>query len=207
MNLGRMHQMAEISAQMVKELRGNTGLGIMDCKQALAETGGDMEKAIEFLRKKGLKVASKRAGRETSQGIVDAYIHMGGRIGVLIELNCETDFVARTDEFKRLARDFAMQVAAADPKWIAPSDVPHDLIDKESAIYSEQALAEGKPEKIVPKFVEGKLRRFYETVCLLEQSFIKDQDKKVQDILNEAVAKTGENIQVGRFIRFVLGEE
>lgn len=199
--------MAEISAQMVKELREKTGLGIMDCKQALAETGGDMEKAIEFLRKKGLKVASKRAGRETSQGIVDAYIHMGGRIGVLIELNCETDFVARTDEFKRLARDFAMQVAAADPKWIAPSDVPQDIIGKESAIYSEQALAEGKPEKIVPKFVEGKLRRFYETVCLLEQSFIKDQDKKVQDILNEAVAKTGENIQVGRFIRFVLGEE
>jgi elongation factor Ts len=202
-----MHQMAEINAQMVKELRDKTGLGMMDCKQALSETGGDMEKAIEHLRKKGLAVASKRAGRETRQGLVEAYIHMGGKIGVMVELNCETDFVARTPEFKQLARDIAMQVAAADPKWLGPEDVPKDVLDKESAIYSEQAAGEGKPEKVIPKIVEGKVRRFYETVCLLEQSFIKDQDKKVQEVISEAVAKTGESVKVGRFVRYVLGED
>jgi len=197
----------EITAQAVKELREKTGLGMMDCKQALAECGGDVEKAIEHLRKKGLKVASKRAGRETRQGLVEAYIHMGGKIGVMIELNCETDFVARTDEFKALARDLAMQVAAADPKWIDPSGVPADVVEKESAIYADQVKAEGKPEKVIPKIVEGKMKRYYETVCLLEQSYIRDQDKKVQDILNEAIAKTGENIRVGRFVRYVLGED
>jgi elongation factor Ts len=197
----------EITAKSVKELRETTGLGMMDCKQALVECDGDSEKAIEHLRKKGLKVAGKRAGRETRQGIVEAYIHMGGKIGVMLELNCETDFVARTDEFKELARNFAMQVAAADPKWVAPANVPADVIEKESAIYTEQIKAEGKPEKVIPKIVEGKLNRFYETVCLLEQSYIKDQDKKVQDILNESIAKTGENIKVGRFVRFVLGED
>ncbi len=197
----------EITAQAVKELREKTGLGMMDCKQALAECGGDVEKAIEHLRKKGLKVASKRAGRETRQGLVEAYIHMGGKIGVMIELNCETDFVARTDEFKALARDLAMQVAAADPKWIDPSGVPAEVVEKESAIYADQVKAEGKPEKVIPKIVEGKMKRYYETVCLLEQSYIRDQDKKVQDILNEAIAKTGENIRVGRFVRYVLGED
>jgi len=199
--------MADIDAKMVKELRDKTGLGIMDCKQALAETGCDMEKAVEYLRKKGLSVAAKRLGRETRQGVVESYVHMGGKIGVLVELNCETDFVARTDEFKQLAKNLAMQVAAADPKWISPEDVPKDVLEREGAIYAEQAASEGKPEKIIPKIVEGKLRRYYETVCLLEQSYIRDQDKKVQDIINEAIAKTGENIRVGRFTRFVLGED
>ncbi len=197
----------EITAQAVKELREKTGLGMMDCKQALAECGGDIEKSIEHLRKKGLKVASKRAGRETRQGLVEAYIHMGGKIGVMIELNCETDFVARTDEFKALARDLAMQIAAADPKWIDPSGVPAEIVEKESAIYADQVKAEGKPEKVIPKIVEGKMKRYYETVCLLEQSYIRDQDKKVQDIINESIAKTGENIRVGRFVRYVLGED
>ncbi|MFA6451133.1 MAG: translation elongation factor Ts [bacterium] len=197
----------EITAQTVKDLREKTGLGMMDCKVALKESDGDIEKAIEYLRKKGLKVADKRSGRETRQGLVESYIHMGGKIGVMLELNCETDFVARTDEFKALARDMAMQVAAANPTWVAPANVPADVIEKESAIYADMVKAEGKPEKVIPKIVEGKLLRFYETVCLLEQSYIKDQDKKVQDILNEAIARTGENIKVGRFVRFVLGED
>jgi elongation factor Ts len=197
----------DITAKDVKELREETGLGMMDCKQALVECGGDKEKAIESLRKKGLKVAGKRAGRETRQGLIESYIHMGGKIGVMLELNCETDFVARTDEFKELARNFAMQVAAANPKWLAPENIPAAVIEKESAIYAEQVKAEGKPEKVIPKIVEGKLKRFHEEFCLVEQSYVKDQDKKVQDILNEAIARTGENIKIGRFIRFVLGED
>jgi len=197
----------EITAQAVKELREKTGLGMMDCKQALVESGGDIEKAIEYLRKKGLKVAGKRSGRETRQGLVESYIHMGGKIGVMLELNCETDFVARTAEFKELARNIAMQVAAADPKWLVPADVPADVIEKERSIYAEQIRAEGKPDNVIPKIVDGKLLRFYETVCLLEQGYVRDQDKKVQDVINEAIAKTGENIKVGRFVRFVLGED
>ncbi len=197
----------EITAQAVKDLRDKTGLGMMDCKQALQEAGGDAEKAIEILRKKGLKVADKRSGRETKQGLIEAYIHMGGKIGVLLELNCETDFVARTDEFKALAHELAMQVAATDPKYLAPADVPEDVLEKEKVIYAEQCAAEGKPEKAIPKIVEGKLKRFYETVCLTEQGYVRDQDKKIQDILNESIAKTGENIKIGRYVRFVLGEE
>lgn len=195
-----------ITSQMVKELRDKTGLGMMDCKKALTECDGDMEKAIEVLRKKGLKVAEKRAGREASQGIIEAYIHTGGKIGVLVELNCETDFVARTDEFKNLARELAMQVAAANPQWLTPEDVPEDVLEKEKAIYAEAAAGEGKPEKVIPRIVEGKMRRFYEEFCLLEQGFIKDSDKKVKDLITEQIAKIGENIKIGRFTRMVLGE-
>jgi elongation factor Ts len=184
-----------ITAQMVKELRDATGLGMMDCKEALNECAGDMEKAIEYLRKKGLKVASKRGDRASKEGVIDSYIHLGGKIGVMVELNCETDFVARTQDFKDLAREISMQIAAAD------------VIEKESSIYTEQTLAEGKPEKVVPKIVEGKLKRFYEDVCLLEQSYIRDQDKKVSDILSAAIAKTGEMVRVRRFVRYVLGQE
>lgn len=196
----------EITSKMVKDLRDNTGLGMMDCKKALQECDGDMEKAVEVLRKKGMKVAEKRAGREASQGIIEAYIHTGGKIGVLVELNCETDFVARTDEFKLLARDLAMQVAATNPKWLAPEDVPEDVLEKEKSIYAEAAAGEGKPEKVIPRIVEGKLRRFFEDVCLVEQSFIKDSDKKVKELIIDQVAKIGENIKIGRFTRMVLGE-
>ncbi|HOO57236.1 MAG TPA: translation elongation factor Ts [bacterium] len=197
----------DITAKMVKELREKTGLGMMDCKNALCECEGDMEKAIEHLRKKGLKVAEKRSGRETKQGIIESYIHLGGKIGVLVELNCETDFVARTDEFKALARELGMQVAATAPKFVSSEDVPEELIAKEKAIYAEQVIAEGKPEKVVEKIVEGKIRRYFEEICLLEQTYMRDGDKKVQDVLNDFIAKTGESVRVGRFIRFVLGED
>jgi len=196
-----------ITAQMVKELRDATGLGMMDCKEALNECAGDMEKAIDYLRKKGLKVASKRGDRASKEGVIDSYIHLGGKIGVMVELNCETDFVARTQDFKDLAREISMQIAATDPKWISPEDVPADVIEKETSIYTEQTLAEGKPEKVVPKIVEGKMKRFYEDVCLLEQSYIRDQDKKVSDLLSAAIAKTGEMVRVRRFVRYVLGQE
>lgn len=192
---------------MVKELRDATGLGMMDCKEALNECAGDMEKAIDYLRKKGLKVASKRGDRASKEGVIDSYIHLGGKIGVMVELNCETDFVARTQDFKDLAREISMQIAATDPKWISPEDVPADVIEKETSIYTEQTLAEGKPEKVVPKIVEGKMKRFYEDVCLLEQSYIRDQDKKVSDLLSAAIAKTGEMVRVRRFVRYVLGQE
>lgn len=195
-----------IDAKMVKELREKTGLGIMDCKEALTETNGDMEKAVEVLRKKGLAVAEKRAGRETKQGLIEPYIHMGGKLGVLVELNCETDFVARNPEFRELARDIAMQIAAADPKYLDPESVPADVLEKEQAIFSEQAAGEGKPANIIPKIVEGKIRRYYETVCLVEQSFVKDPDKKVKDVVSEKVAKLGESIKIGKYVRIVLGE-
>ena len=197
----------QINAKMVKELRDKTGLGMMDCKNALADADGDMDKAVEILRKKGLKVAEKRAGRETNQGIIEPYIHTGGKIGVLVELNCETDFVARTEEFKQLAKNIAMQVAASDPQWLTPEDVPEEERKKEEAIYADQAASEGKPEKVVPKIVEGKMRRYYESVCLMEQSYIKDPDKKVKDIITEEVGKIGESIKVGRFVRMVLGQD
>jgi len=196
----------EITAAMVKQLRETTGLGMMDCKKALQECDGDMDKAVEFLRKKGMKVAEKRAGRATSEGLVESYIHLGGKLGVLVELNCETDFVARTDAFKNLAKDLCMQIAAAAPLYTAREDVPQDVIDRETEIFKAQALEEGKPEKILPKIIEGKLNRFYEDICLLEQAFVKDQDKKVRDLINAAIAETGENIQVGRFVRMVLGQ-
>lgn len=196
-----------ITAQMVKELRERTGAGMMECKKALEEAGGDMEKAAEILRKKGIAKAEKKASRSTKEGIIGAYIHMGGKIGVLVEVNCETDFVARTDEFQNLVKDIAMQIAAMNPKYVSREDVPEEVIEKEKAIYREQALASGKPEHVVDRIVEGKLNKFFEEVCLLEQAFIKDDSKKVKDIITEAIAKLGENIRVARFARFQVGVE
>ena len=196
----------EVSASTVKELREKTGAGMMDCKKALAETGGDMEKAIDYLRQKGLAAAAKKADRTAADGAVGAYVHTGGKIGVLVEINCETDFVARTAEFQGLLKDIAMQVAAANPRCVRRDEVSSADLDKEKAIYRQQALESGKPEKVVDKIIEGKIDKFYSEVCLLEQSFIKDPDKKVQDVVNEAIARLGENIQVRRFARFHLGE-
>lgn len=199
--------MATISASLVKELRQRTGAGMMDCKEALEETGGDLERAIERLREKGLAKAAKKAGRVTAEGLVESYIHAGGRIGVLIEVNCETDFVARTPEFKELCRDLAMQVAASKPDYVSREDVPEEVLEKERAILRAQALNEGKPEHIVDKIVNGRLEKFYEEHCLLEQPFIKDLDRSVKDLLAEKIATIGENIVVRRFVRFELGEQ
>jgi elongation factor Ts len=196
----------EITAAVVKELREKTGAGMMDCKRALNETGGDLNKAIDYLRQKGLAAAAKKADRVATDGAVAAYVHPGGKIGVLVEVNCETDFVARTTEFQALLKDIAMQVAAANPRYVRREQVSAEEFEKEKLIYRQQALETGKPEKVVDKIVEGKLERFYSEVCLLEQSFIKDPDKKVADIMNEAVARLGENIQVRRFARYHLGE-
>ncbi|HEX9454864.1 MAG TPA: translation elongation factor Ts [Candidatus Binatia bacterium] len=196
----------EVSANTVKELREKTGAGMMDCKKALAETGGNMDKAIDYLRQKGLAAAAKKADRTAADGAVGAYVHPGGKIGVLVEINCETDFVARTAEFQGLLKDIAMQVAAANPRCVRRDEVSSADLDKEKAIYRQQALESGKPEKVVDKIIEGKIDKFYSDVCLLEQSFIKDPDKKVQDVVNEAIARLGENIQVRRFARFHLGE-
>ena len=198
--------MAEISASMVKELRERTGAGMMDCKKALSETGGDIEKAIEFLREKGLAAAAKKAGRVAAEGIVEAYIHGGGRIGVLVEINCETDFVAKNEDFRALARDIAMQIAAAKPEFVRREEVSNDVIEKEKEILRAQALNEGKPEKIVEKMVEGRIEKYYKEVCLLEQPFIKDSDKTVQQVVNELVSKIGEKIDVRRFTRYEMGE-
>jgi len=198
--------MTTISAQMVKELRQNTGAGIMDCKEALAETGADMDKAVEYLRKKGLATAAKRAGREMSEGVVHAYIHTGGKIGVLVEVNCETDFVAKTDDFQDLAKNIAMHIAASSPVGIRPEDVPSDVVEKEKEIYRAQALESGKPEKVVDKIVEGKLVKFFKESCLLNQPYVRDPDITVADMLNGAIAKIGENITVRRFTRFQIGE-
>ena len=196
----------EVSANTVKELREKPGAGMMDCKKALAETGGNMDKAIDYLRQKGLAAAAKKADRTAADGAVGAYVHPGGKIGVLVEINCETDFVARTAEFQGLLKDIAMQVAAANPRCVRRDEVSSADLDKEKAIYRQQALESGKPEKVVDKIIEGKIDKFYSEVCLLEQSFIKDPDKKVQDVVNEAIARLGENIQVRRFARFHLGE-
>lgn len=198
--------MAEITAGMVKELRERTGAGMMDCKNALVATGGDMEKAIDFLREKGLAAAAKKAGRIATEGVVDSYIHGGGRIGVLVEVNCETDFVAKTDEFRSFVRDIAMQVAASKPEYVRREDVPEEVVAREKQILAAQAANEGKPEKIIEKMVKGRLEKFFKEVCLLEQPFIKDPDKTVQDILNEKIAKMGENISIRRFTRYELGE-
>ncbi|NLU42413.1 MAG: translation elongation factor Ts [Firmicutes bacterium] len=195
-----------ITAEMVKELREKTGAGMMDCKNALVAANGDIERATIILREKGLATAAKKAGRIASEGIVDAYIHMGGRIGVLIEVNCETDFVAKTDEFKQLVKDIAMQVAAYKPMCVRREELPADVIEQEKAVYRAQGLNEGKPERIIDKIVEGRMEKFYQQVCLLEQPFIKDPDRTVQDIVNEKIAKIGENISVRRFARFEMGE-
>jgi elongation factor Ts len=188
---------------ILKELREVTGAGLMDIKEAMDEAGGDKDKALELLRKKGLAKLSKKADRQASEGIVESYIHGGGRIGALVELNCETDFVARTDDFKQLAKDLALHVAAANPLYVSTDQVPPELIEKEKEIYREQA--KGKPDDVIEKMLEGKIQKFYEEVCLLEQPFVKDGDKKVSQLIADAVAKMGENVKVSRFARFVLG--
>lgn len=195
-----------VTAAMVKELRERTGAGMMDCKKALSETDGDLEKAVDLLREKGLAAAAKKAGRVAAEGLVEAYIHGAGRIGVLLEINCETDFVAKTDGFKELARDVAMQIAATNPLYVSREEVPAEQIAHEQEIFRVQALNEGKPEKIVEKMVVGRIEKYYKEVCLLEQPFIKDADKSVKDLITESIAKIGENISVRRFARFQLGE-
>ena len=199
--------MAEISTQMIKELRTRTNAGVMDCKEALQESGGDMEKAVDFLRKKGLATALKRAGRETSEGLVHSYIHTGGKIGVLVEVNCETDFVAKTDEFKSFVKDLAMHIAASKPLGIQREDITEDVVHRERDIYTAQAKEMGKPEKILDKIVQGKMEKFYKESCLLEQQYIRDPDITVQDLIHDMVAKAGENIAVRRFVRYQLGGE
>jgi len=196
-----------ITSAMVKELRDKTGAGIMDCKEALNVSIGDFEKAIDYLRKKGMSAATKRSSKAAKDGVIAAYIHMGGRIGVLVEVNCETDFVAKTDDFQLLAKDLTMHVAAANPLYVKPEDIPPDIIDREKEIYKSQAMAEKKPEKIWDKIIDGKLKKYYEDVCLLNQKFIKDTDITVETLLNNMIAKTGENIVIRRFVRFQLGEE
>lgn len=195
-----------ISAQQVKELRETTGAGMMDCKRALTETGGDMAKAVDFLREKGLAAAAKKSGRIAAEGLVESYIHGAGRIGVLIEVNCETDFVAKTSEFKSFVRDIAMQVAAANPQYLDRQEVPAEVVEHEKEVLKAQALNEGKPAKIVDKMVEGRVDKYYKENCLLEQAFIKDPDKSVTDVINAQISKIGENIVVRRFVRYQLGE-
>ena len=197
----------KITSQMVKELRDKTAAGMMDCKKALSDTDGDMEKAIDLLRKKGLAVAAKRAGRATSEGVIETYIHAGGKLGVMIELNCETDFVAKTDKFKELARDLAMHIAASNPVAIERDNVPEDILAREKNIYVQQALESGKPENIVEKIVSGKVDKFLSEVCLLEQKYVKNPDLSIQDLLTDCVGKMGENISVKRFTRFQIGVE
>ena len=196
----------EVNATLVKELREKTGAGMMDCKKALAETAGNLEKAVDYLRQKGLAAAAKKADRVATDGAVGAYVHPGGKIGVLVEINCETDFVARTNEFQSLLKDIAMQVAAASPRFVRREEVSAEELQKEQSIYRQQALESGKPEKIADKIIEGKMERFYSEACLLEQAFIKDPDQKVLDIVNEAALRLREKIQVRRFARFHLGE-
>ncbi|MBC8529023.1 translation elongation factor Ts [Christensenellaceae bacterium NSJ-44] len=195
-----------ITAQQVKELRERTGVGMMDCKRALNEANGDMDKAIELLREKGLAAAAKKAGRIAAEGIVEAYIHMGGKIGVMVEVNCETDFVAKTAEFKAFVRDIAMHIAAANPTYLKKEDVPQDVLDKEMEILRQQALNEGKPEKIVERMVQGRIEKFYKDVCLLEQPFVKDNDKTINQMVQEQIATIGENMNIRRFVRYEMGE-
>jgi elongation factor Ts len=195
-----------IDASMVKELRTKTGAGMMDCKRALSETGGDFEKAMDFLRKKGLASAAKKSGRATKEGLVGSYIHSNGKIGVIVEVNCETDFVARTDEFQALARDLAMHVAAADPACVERGEVDPSMVAREREVMLAQAKDSGKPANIVEKIVEGKIEKWYGEKVLMEQAFVKDPDQKISDVVKAAIAKLGENIQIKRFARFVLGE-
>ena len=196
----------KISTQSVKELREKIGVGIMDCKNALQEADGDSNKAIEILRKKGIAKAQKREGRIASEGQIQSYVHIGGKIGVLVEANCETDFSAKTEVFTNFTKNLAMHIAATNPIAISPENLPLEIVEKEKEIYKDQALQSGKPEKVVEKIVEGKLRKFFSEVCLLNQAYIKDPDITIQDLLNELKAKTGENIIIKRFVRFQLGE-
>lgn len=198
--------MAEITAALVKELRERTGAGMMDCKKALSATDGDLEKAIDFLREQGLAAAAKKAGRVAAEGLVEAYIHGGGRIGVLVEVNCETDFVAKTDAFKELVKDIAMHIAATNPSYLKREEVPTAELEHEQAVLAEQARNEGKPEKIIEKMVAGRIEKYYKEVCLMEQPFVKDPDKTISDLITESIAKIGENISIRRFTRYQLGE-
>lgn len=195
-----------ITAEMVKELRDLTGAGMMECKKVLQEAGGNKEKAINLLREKGLAKAAKRSGRAVRQGIVDSYIHLGGKVGVLVEVNCETDFVARNEEFRTFVRDICLQVAATNPAYLSKDDVPQEDLEKEKEILRKQALNEGKPEKIVEKIVSGRIGKFYEENCLMEQPFVKDPDISIKDLLTAKIAKIGENIIIRRFVRFEMGE-
>lgn len=197
----------DITSTMVKELRTKTGAGMMDCKEALAAVDGDFEKAIDFLRKKGLSAATKRSSKAAKDGTVASYIHMGGRIGVMVEVNCETDFVAKTDDFQTMARDIAMHIAASNPLCVRPDEIAEDVLEREKEIYRSQLREEKKPEKIWDKIIEGKLKKYYEDVCLTEQKFVKNQDVSVGTLISNMIAKTGENIMIRRFARFQLGEE
>jgi len=197
----------EITAKMVKELRDKTSAGMMDCKEALAQSGGDMDKAVDYLRQKGLLTARKRASRATSEGLVHSYIHTGGKLGVLVEVNCETDFVARNEAFVEFVHNLAMHVAATNPICVDMDSLPPEVVEKEKQIYRSQALELGKPEKVADKIVEGKLQKFYTEVCLLDQPYVKDPELKIKDLLNETIAKLGENINIRRFIRFQVGED
>jgi len=198
--------MAEIKAAMVKQLREKTGAGMMDCKNALAEVGGDMDKAIEFLRKKGLATAQKRAGRAMTEGTIQSYIHMNAKLGVLVEVNCETDFVAKNEDFQGFAKNIAMHIAASNPLGITADDVPQEVIEKEKEIYRAQALDTGKPENVLDKIVEGKLKKFYQENCLMNQPYVRDPEITIADLLNELIAKIGENISIRRFVRYQIGE-
>ena len=194
-----------ITAAMVKELREKSGAGMMDCKKALTETNGDMDKAVDFLREKGLASVAKKSSRIASEGIVESYVH-GGRIGVLVEVNSETDFVAKTDEFKEFVKDVAMQIAASSPKYVSREEVPEEIINHEKEVLTQQAMNEGKPQNIAEKMVEGRIEKFYKEIVLLEQPFIKDPDKSIETLLKEKIAKIGENIKIRRFVRFEVGE-
>ena len=196
-----------VNAENVKALREKTGAGFMDCKNALSEAGGDMEKAIDLLRKKGIDVAMSREGKAAEEGVISSYVHAGNQIGVLVDLRCETDFVARTDEFREFGRDIAMQVAAMHPRWVSPEDVPEEALEREREVLTQQALEEGKPEHIVEKMVDGRMEKFYADACLMKQPFIRDDSLTIEDKLNELIAQTGERVLIKRFVRYQVGEE
>lgn len=199
--------MGSVSAEMVKKLRDRSGAGIMDCKEALTECVGDLEKAADYLRKKGLATARKRAGRVAAEGVIQSYIHMGGKIGVLVEVNCETDFVAKTDEFIDFARNIAMHIAASNPLGVLPEDIPEAFVHREKQVYRDQALEAGKPENMIDRIVEGKMNKFFKESCLMNQLYVRDTNLTISDVLNDMIAKTGEKITIHRFARFQIGED
>ncbi|HHV81403.1 TPA: translation elongation factor Ts [bacterium] len=196
-----------INMDLIRELREKTGAGVMDCKKALISAKGDVEKAVEILRKEGIAVAEKKGARLAKDGRIESYIHPGNKLGVMVEVNCETDFVARTDEFKTLAKEIAMHIAASNPRYISIADIPEDVLESEKDIYATQAQNEGKPPQVIERIVQGKLEKFYQEVCLLEQPWIRDPEKKIKDIINDAIARLGENILIRRFVRFELGKD
>jgi len=207
--LGGEGDRMEVKVELIQRLRETSGAGVLDCKKSLVESEGDIDKSLQILREKGMTQALKKTGRQTKSGLISSYIHPGSRIGVLLEVNCETDFVARTDEFKNLVKEIGLQIAATNPLWISSADISREVLEKEKEIYRKQSLQEGKPEKIIDKIVEGKLTKFYAQVCLLEQPYIRDPQckEKVKDLINSVISKTGENIGVKRFTRYQLGED